>query len=154
MFRYSLAQVRVDITRKGNSTISFGGNKSMLGSITFSRSTERFSVTGDATGGYIVNENLDATGEVTISIRQFAPLVRTLTNLFNSYDQGEGYGIGSKDQGAVTITAYYGDKKAAIAKGCFLNMSELVFGEEAEDRDFTFIAGEVNFEISALPKSV
>lgn len=147
MFRYALAQVRIEIKQGSTTIASFGGNKSMLGSVTFSRSTERFSVAGDPTGGYVVNETLDSTGEVVISVKQFIALVDTLTNIFNKYDQDtDGYGISSKDQGALTISAYYRGKIVAIAKGCFLNMPELAFEEEAGDREFTFVAGEVKYE--------
>lgn len=145
-FRYNLAQVVINIGRGGDTPIIFGGNKSMLGSITLSRANERFSAEGDATGGFIINENLDKTGEVTISIRQFAPLVNTLTNVFNSYDDGGDYAINTTNAGALTITVMYHGETVAVAKGAFLNMSELGFEEEAGDRDFTFVAGEVEFE--------
>jgi hypothetical protein len=146
-FRYSLAQVRIEIGRGTDNPISFGGNKSMLGSITLSRSQERFSVEGDATGGYVINETLDPTGEVTISIRQFAELSNTLTNIFNSYDDDNAYGALSPNQGAINITVFYRDKIVGTANGCFLNMPEYAFEEEAGDRDFTFVAGEVLYEV-------
>lgn len=146
-FRYSLAQVRIEIGRSRDSNpISFGGQKSMLGSVTFSRANDRFTAEGDPTGGYIINENLDATGEVVISIRQFASLVNTLTNIFNSYDDDNAYGALSDNQGSVNITVYYRNKIVGNAKGCYLNMPEHAFEEEAGDRDFSFVAGEVNFE--------
>lgn len=145
-FRYSLAQVEIEIGRGNEQPISFGGNKSMLGSVTFSRANDRFSAEGDATGGYVINESLDATGEVTISIRQFATLVSTLTTIFNSYNEGGIYESGSENSGALTITVFYQRRVVATAKGAFLNMAEIGFEEEAGDRDFTFVAGDVQFK--------
>lgn len=150
--RYNFTQVKVEIMRGSELVASFGENKSMVGSITFSRANDRFSVEGDSTGGYIVNETLDKTGEVVISIRQFAPLVKSLTSLFKKYDT-DSFGWDSNNQGAVTITASFQGKKIAVATGAFLNMAELAYEEEASDRDFTFVAGEVNFEeIPAMRK--
>lgn len=146
-FRYSLSQVRIEIGRGTESPISFGGNKSMLGSITLARSQERFSAEGDATGGYVINENLDPTGTVTISIRQFADLANTLTDIFNSYDDNNAYGPQSKNQGAINITVFYREEVVATVNGAFLNMTELAFEEEAGDRDFEFVAGEVLYEV-------
>lgn len=147
-FRYSLAQVSIEISRGTEPAISFGGNKSMLGSITMSRSNDRFAVEGDATGGYVVNETLDATGDVAISIRQFASLSNTLTKIFNAYDidSAGGHGALSANKGAVSIKVFYRGALVASANGCFINMPEYAFEEEAGDRDFSFVAGEVLYE--------
>lgn len=162
-FRYSLSQVSVIIGR--NQASAEGGtslndeiridsnNKSMLSSISFSRNSERFSAEGDATGGYVINETLDPTGEVVISVRQFAPLVSSLTKVFNAYDSSaisegvEGYGYDTTNHGALSIVVMYNGKKVAVANGCFLNMPEHAFEEEAGDRDFTFVAGELFYEL-------
>lgn len=173
-FRYALDRVTVTISRgtktttntEGTTTTSdneiavIGGNKSMVGSITLSRATERFSAEGDATGGYVINETKDTTGEVVLSLRQFAPRVKTLTEIFNKYDidsgsfEYAGYGLDSENQGAVSMVVKFNNAVVAYAKGCFLNMPEMSFEEEASDRDFTFVAGEVffeaNFEIGTI----
>lgn len=147
-YRYSLAYVTVTISR-GNSVIaSFGGQGSMIGSISVQREGDRFSVDGDATGGAVVNENLSKIGSVSLEIKQCAPLVETLTNLFNSYDDSStsGYGPSSSNGGAVNIALSYNNKLVSQAKGCYLNMPELSYQDEAQDREFSFVACEVDYE--------
>ena len=164
-YKYSLAQVKVSIS-VGGTTKSFGGQGSMIGSITLSRKNDRFSAEGDATGGFVINETLDATGTCTISIKQFAPLVSTLTNLFNNYDTYYGgakwdsvnssletnntvFDISSnlEDNDAMSISVYYGTRLIASCKGCYLNMPELSLEEENGSRDFSIECGQVNFEL-------
>lgn len=149
-YRYSLAYVTVSVSRNKSEVARFGGQGSMIGSISIERSTERFSVDADATGGAVVNETLDKSGTVSLNIKQFAPLVTTLTNIFNKYDTNDssGYGPNSSNGGALDIVVSYNGKTVAQAKGCFLNMPELSFEEEAGDRDFSLVACEVNYEIN------
>lgn len=159
-YRYSLALFQVNVTRKGYQTKSFGGQGKMIGSISISRKNDRFSAEGDATGGYVINENLDATGTCTINIKQFAPLVSTLTNLFNSYN--DYYNTKGLDENFEIITAnlsgddtlfdstkievYYMGRLVATCEGCYLNMPEFNANEENDSRDFAFECGTVNFE--------
>lgn len=152
-YRYSLAHVKVQLTIN-NVTRSFGGQGSMIGSITLSRKNERFSSEGDPTGGYVVNETLDKTGTCVISIKQFAPLVSTLTNIFNGYDVATGFEFGEGNltgentlTDSTTINVYYMGALVATAKGCYLNMPELTMEEENGSRDFTFECGEVDFQM-------
>lgn len=156
-YRYSLALVKAVITIPGYNPKSFGGQGSMIGSVTVSRKNDRFSAEGDATGGYVINETLDSTGTCVISIKQFAPLVSTLTNLFNRYDNGYS---GSLEEVAdstnfvaeetlnqsATIQLYYMGNLVANCEGCYLNMAELPMEEENGSRDFTFECGSVKFE--------
>ena len=87
-YRYSLALVQVRLKINGYEPKIFGGQGAMIGSITLSRKNDRFSAEGDATGGFVINESLDKTGTCVISIKQFAPLVSTLTNLRNRRNYG------------------------------------------------------------------
>lgn len=165
-YRYSLALVSAVITFPGASKpVRFGGQGSMIGSITLSRKNDRFSSEGDATGGFVINETLDKTGTCVISIKQFAPLVSTLTNLFNKYDNAysnyesavivpnEGeveatsafYSDFSED--STSIELYYNGKLIGRASYCYLNMPELTMEEENGSRDFTFECGSVDFDM-------
>lgn len=173
-YRYSLAQVSVGITFPHQTTAHrFGGQGEMIGSITVSRKNDRFSAEGDATGGFVVNESLDKTGTLTISIKQFAPLVSTLTNLFNMYDDGFSYdavevsGNTEEEEIAIdtlsmedtmrdttSIDLYYMGKLIVSCKGCYLNMPELPLEEENGTRDFTFECGEINFSMLDNSKAV
>ena len=164
-YRYSLALFQVNVTRKDYQTKSFGGQGKMIGSISISRKNDRFSAEGDATGGFVINENLDATGTCTINIKQFAPLVSTLTNLFNSYnDYYKDHGLAEtgntgtfkvitselSSEGTLfdstKIEVYYMGRLVATCEGCYLNMPEFNANEENDSRDFTFECGTVNFE--------
>ena len=152
-YKYSLSTVSVIIT-SGNKQYRFGGQGSMIGTVSMARKNDRFSAEGDATGGYVINESLDATGTCTISIKQFAPLVDTLTNLFNSYaSSGENvYGEATNSapltgDGAVSIQLFYNGTSVGKAEGCYLNMPELSFEEDNGTRDFTFECGKVTFEM-------
>ncbi len=164
-YRYSLALCQVNITYKG-STKAFGGQGKMIGSISVSRKNDRFSAEGDATGGFVINESLDVTGTCTISIKQFAPLVSTLTNMFNDYEtefsnELSSYQLeNSADSSDLTISddvndtlgnsakiqIYYMGNIVATCEGCYLNMPELNLEEENGTRDFVFECGSVKFE--------
>lgn len=156
-YKYSLSQVSVVITFPGaTNPIRFGGQGSMLGSVTLTRKNDRFSAEGDATGGYVVNETLDKTGTCVISIKQFAPLVDTLTSLFNKYDANNsenvigtevtGSLVGSYEDLQTKIDIYYAGNIIGKAEGCYLNMTDLALEEENGDREFTFECGSVEFE--------
>lgn len=159
-YRYSLALVKAVITIPNHSPKEFGGQGSMIGSVTVSRKNDRFSAEGDATGGFVINETLDSTGTCVISIKQFAPLVSTLTNLFQAYDlEYQNDNIDNSDQEATTnlnldntlnnsasIQLYYMGTLVASCEGCYLNMPELTMEEENGSRDFTFECGSVKFE--------
>ncbi len=171
-YRYSLASVSVVITFPksvvtgtgeeeitANRPYRFGGQGSMIGTISLARNNDRFSADGDATGGFAINENLDATGTVTISIKQFAPLVSTLTSLFNKYDsdldnsestyvdpEKGTIGFNGDLLSSTTIEVYYAGTLIGSAKGCYLNMPELSLEEENSSRDFTFVSGAISFE--------
>lgn len=153
-YKYSLAKVKIAMsvpTEDNQNPITFGGQGSMIGSITISRKSERFSAEGDATGGFVVNENLDKTGTCVLSIKQFAPLVNTLTNIFNAYDDASvelenGIDMDAQSQ-AISIKVFYEGALLAECNFCFLNMPELPFEEENGTRDFSFECGEVNLEL-------
>ena len=163
-YRYSLSALSVVITFPKsvqdllgtNTPVRFGGQGSMIGNVSMARKNERFSAEGDATGGYAINETLDKTGTCTISIKQFAPLVSTLTTLFRKYDDdlNDAENInsyipleGGEVFGSCSIELYYAGNLVASAQGCFLNMPELPFEEENGSRDFTFECGAVDFEV-------
>lgn len=168
-YRYSLASVKVVISFSNGYKANFGGQGSMIGSVTLARKTERFSSEGDATGGFVINETLDRTGTCTISIKQFAPLVSTLTNLFATYDLSsngdsvtdivggitnygntenrEGFDASITLEGAVNIDLYYMGTLIGHCGSCYLNMPDLELEEDNGTRDFVFECGEVTFEM-------
>ena len=156
-YRYSLALVSVAIKFPDKETpVRFGGQGSMIGSITLARKNDRFSAEGDATGGFVINESLDRTGTCVLSIKQFAPLVSTLTDLFNKYDdaynQYESVAPGATTASmnltsSTSIELYYNGILIGQAQGCYLNMPELGLEEENGSRDFTFECGVVNFDL-------
>ena len=156
-YRYSLALVSVVMKFPNKTTpVRFGGQGSMIGNVTLSRKNDRFSAEGDATGGFVINETLDKTGTCVISIKQFAPLVSTLTNLFNQYDS-DSANYESVEPGTVptsenltsstTIELYYAGVLVGTAQGCYLNMPELPLEEENSSRDFSFECGVVDFNM-------
>lgn len=99
--KYSLAKHILTITIPDNlvgdfgaQSISIGGEGSYLDSITLTYNSQLWTTTGDATGSWVHDQNLDRTGTAEISIKQVSPSVgrfKTLCNLyFNSYIDYDG----------------------------------------------------------------
>lgn len=125
--------------------ISIGGEQSYLGSITIHLDTNNtFSVEGDNTGSYVVNKNLNKSGSISITINQVSDKVKTLIRLFETY-----YSADTITEGmTITVSHAIGggnQEMVAMAKDCYLNLPDQVFGNEATTQSWSFVCGRIDF---------
>lgn len=118
---------------------SIGGEGSTVNSISASRSTNMFSVSGYATGGYVISKSLDRTGSISVSLSQLATNVGRFIKLMKAYQGGDYEGF------TLTLSDLTG-KKVVTGIDCFLNIPEQSFGQSASDQTWSFVCGQVNFE--------
>ena len=155
--RYSLADHTAKITLPaglsmggvdlGGKVITIGGpgqngqHGSFVGSIAVSRAANMWSTTGDPTGSWVHNKNLDLTGAVTLSIRQVSDDVIRLmmiSNIFAADNDRNGKGC--------KIEVFSGDDIVSRAEDCYIvKVPNQNFGESAENQEWEWTAGYVTF---------
>lgn len=155
--RYSLADHTVKITlpddlymggtNLGGKVLTIGGpgqngqDGSFVGSIGVGRTNDMWSTTGDPTGSWVHNKNLDRTGSVTLSIRQVSDDVIRLMMVSNVFEQdSDRNGKGCK------IEVFSGADVVARAEDCYITkIPDQNFGETAENQEWAWTAGRVTF---------
>ena len=145
---YSLAShiITLDLSSTGLSsivgtdTISIGGSGSYLDKISISITNNLLSISGDYTGSYVVNKNLNATGSIDITINQMSDQLaklRTICNLFKSNDY---------DGMTITVKTLDG-QLIATAYSCYISkIPNVEFGSSASTQSWSFISGKVVIE--------
>lgn len=122
-------------------TISIGGEGSYLGSISISRNSPLFTTTGDATGSWHHDKNLNKTGKVTLQINQLAPQVAQLISLFKLYEKSSTLTDG------LTIVVTEGNDTVASCNDCYVDqVPEMSFGDTASNQSWSLTCGEVMYE--------
>lgn len=143
--KYSLAKYILTISandpkiRDIFDELTFGGDGSLVGSITFSRSNNMWETTSFATGGYVHNKNLSKVGSVDLSLNQLAKGIRQLIDASEAF-------FGSDYEGfTLTLTTNEG-QKVASAISCYITKTpNQVFENQAQSQTWSFTCGEVNF---------
>lgn len=155
--RYSLADYTVKITfpddlmsgvtKIGGKVITIGGpgetglEGSFIGEIKIERTSDQWTTTGDPTGSWVHNKNLDRTGKVTLNIRQVSDDVVLLSMLSAIYEKDD------RATKGLTITVFAGKTKVATAEDCYIvKIPALSFGATAEERVWDFTAGRITFK--------
>lgn len=125
------------------SNIGFGYG-SFIGEIEVSRSNKLWSTSGDATGSWVHNKNLDRTGSVRVSINQISDQILLLVQICNAYELVQDAVGGFK----ITITdASNSNNIIATAHDCYIEqIPSIKFGDTAANRDFVFTSGSIIFE--------
>ena len=147
-YKYSLANYSLNV-KSDDSTINqiigdlnIGGEGSAIGQITIELDNDMWSTEAYPTGAWVHNKNLSRVGKITIQMNQLSAYETVLRNLFKAYFGG--------DHGGCTITVYNNstNPKTQIvsADDCYVTkIPALVFQNEAQQDDWVFTCGEVNF---------
>lgn len=122
-------------------TLSIGGQGSYLGQITLSLNENLWSTSGDYTGSFVHNKNLNKTGSCTVSIQQISEMIskfKTLCNVFYNNDE---------DYDGLTLTLSTLDQtKIATCESCFIQkIPDQNFGTTSASQDWVFTCGAINF---------
>lgn len=143
--RYSLAKYILTISANDPriydifKELTIGGDGSLVGSVTFSRTPTMYETTSFATGGYVHNKNLSKVGTVSLSISQLAKNVGKLIAVSEAFFGGDYDGF------TLTLTTNEGEKVAS-AIDCYIQKTpDQSFESQASQQTWSFTCGEVNF---------
>ena len=124
----------------GAEYVSIGGEGSYLNTINVSLNNDLFSTTGDYTGSWHHNKNLNATGEISVALNQMSPQIARFKRLCNLFRSGEYSGL------TLTLKTLQGTL-IATGEDCYIKkIPEQAFGNEAADQTWTFTCGKVTIE--------
>lgn len=137
----SLSTVQVIITNPNYEQITIGGNGSMVGSVSMSRSNAAFGVTGYADGSYAASYTKNRTGSVSIQLSQASSLVARLTKFVNWCEAN--YNLA---ESTITVLDSMGNIQG-YASGVYPDkLPDNTVGESVQNRTFEFSAGVISFE--------
>lgn len=120
---------------------SYGG---YIGNITVNRTESLWSTSGDYTGGYVHNKNLNKTGTVSVQINQLSDAVIKLIKIFELYYD---------DDATInlTITNIATNTTIALCTDCKIStIPQLSFGNSATTQPWTFTCGVIDFPLTNL----
>lgn len=138
---FSLSTVTVTISNPNYEQIVIGGNASMVGNISMSRSKAAFSMVGSPDGGWAAGYQKDRTGEVSVSISQSSSLIARLTRFFNWCEANPNLA-----ESTISVADSLGNIQG-FASGVFPDkIPDNSVGESVSTRTFSFMAGNITFE--------
>lgn len=119
---------------------------SFVGQITASRNKELFTTTGDATGSWVHDKNLDRTGHIRVDITQISDDVITLVQLCQIFESVQSRMPGLE----LTINSVAsGTTPMVTGRDCYISkLPDLPLGETASRLSWDFTCGQVIYEHS------
>jgi SWI/SNF-related matrix-associated actin-dependent regulator 1 of chromatin subfamily A len=123
-----------------------GSARVFVGQITASRNKELFTTTGDATGSWVHDKNLDRTGHIRIDITQISDDVITLVQLCQIFESVQSRMPGLE----LTINSVAsGTTPMVTGRDCYISkLPDLPLGETASRLSWDFTCGQVIYEHS------
>lgn len=119
------------------------GEGSFVGSITVSRNSSLWDTSGDHTGSWVHNQNLDRTGAITISINQISEDVIKFAQICSAYETIQG-----KYGGLQLIVTSANGVQGIVATGddCFIKqIPSQNLGDSADNQPWEFTCGRIQF---------
>lgn len=156
MATYSLSRYKLSITYptalsaelseyfSSDGTIIIGGEGSYLNSFSFSQTKNTWEVSGDNTGSYVFNKNLDKTGTAQLSISQMSNMVLKFKQLAKLYYENDyDYGL------TLTLIKFDGSSKTVVkCKDCYISkIPDQQFQGESQDQTWEFVVGRIDYEV-------
>lgn len=123
------------------------GEGSFVGQISVQRSRELFSTTGDPTGSWVHDKNLDRTGTISIDITQISDDVITLVQLCQIFESVQSSMPGLE----LTINSVASSAGNTMVTGrdCYIQkLPDLTLGETAGRLTWSFTCGQIVYEHS------
>ena len=123
------------------------GEGSFVGQIAAERSEELFKTTGDATGSWVHDKNLNRTGTITLEITQISDDVVTLVQLCQIYESLQTNMPGLE----LTISSVATGTSTTMVTGrdCYIQkLANLTLASEAQRLTWVFTCGQVIYEYS------
>ena len=120
---------------------------SFVGQIIVNRVQDLFTTTGDATGSWVHDKNLNRTGTIQIDITQISDDIVTLVQLCQIFESVQtnmpGLELTINSVASNTATTMVTGRDAYIQK-----LPELTLGEQAQKLSWTFTCGQIIYEHS------
>lgn len=137
----SLSTVSVTINNPEYEQIVIGGNGNLVGSVTMSRNTGAFSVSGSPDGGYVASFTKDRTGSFSISLSQSSSMIARLVRFINWCEAHP-----ELAESTISVTDLLGNI-VGYGSGVFPSkIPDNSVTDTAGSRTFEFMAGVVTFE--------
>ena len=138
---YSLTTVNLVITNPTYGQITIGGGGKLVGQLSYNYNANIFDMEGSPDGGYVVNFQRNKTGQIQVSVNQTSPHIREL----NEFAQWCSANPELSDSN-MKITDSLGNI-ALSANGVYIQqIAPNQIGATASQRQYTFLAGEINVE--------
>ena len=138
---FSLTTVSVVITNPIYGQITIGGAGKMVGSVGYAYNADAFSMEHTPDGGYVANFNNDKSGEINLSIKQTSSHIQELTDFINWCRSNPVNAMST-----LKITDPLGNIAASASGVLPTKIPDNQVGESLSDRQFKFLAGEINSE--------
>lgn len=123
------------------------GEGSFLGQILVSRSADLFTTTGDHTGSWVHDKNLDRTGTITVDITQISDDIITLVQLTQIFESIQTNMPGLQ----LTINSVISSASTTMitARDCLIQkLPDLPLGETAARLSWVFTCGQIIYDMS------
>lgn len=120
---------------------------SFVGSIKVTRNTQLFTTTGDATGSWVHDKNLDRTGTIEVEITQISDDIITLVQLCQIFESVQTNMPGLE----LTINSVISTTSTPVVTGrdsYIQKLPDLTYGETAGRLTWTFTCGQIIYELS------
>ena len=138
---FSLTTVSVVITNAIYGQITIGGAGKMVGNVGYSYNVDAFSLEHTPDGGYVMNFNNDKSGEINLSIKQTSSHIQELTDFINWCRNNPMSAMSD-----LKITDPLGNIAASATGVLPTKIPDNQVTESLGDRQFKFVAGEINSE--------
>ena len=123
------------------------GEGSFVGQIVVNRAQDLFTTTGDATGSWVHDKNLNRTGTITVEITQISDDIVTLVQLCQIFEsiQSSMPGLELTINSAASSTA----KTMVTGRDAYIQkLPDITLGESAGKLSWVFTCGQVIYEHS------
>lgn len=123
------------------------GEGSFVGQITVNRAQDLFTTTGDATGSWVHDKNLNRTGTITIDITQISDDIITLVQLCQIFESVQSNMPGLE----LTINSVASSAGTTMVTGrdCYISkLPELTLADSAGKLTWSFTCGQIVYEHS------
>jgi len=120
---------------------------SFVGQITVSRAQDLFTTTGDATGSWVHDKNLNRTGTITIDITQISEDIITLVQLCQIFESVQTNMPGLE----LTINSVVSSTSTTMVSGkdCYIQkLPDITYAEQAGRLTWSFTCGQIIYEHS------
>lgn len=120
---------------------------SFVGQITVNRAQDLFTTSGDATGSWVHDKNLNRTGTITIDITQISDTIITLVQLCQIFESVQTNMPGLE----LTINSVVSTTSTTMVSGrdCYIQkLPDITYGENAGRLTWTFTCGQIIYEHS------